>query len=69
MLVCRRRWLVACSACQALFRIWLQEGEDPALAKPVIENLNAVLQLLEYQAVRGACRGRRRTWGQLVAQT
>ena len=30
----------------------LQEGEDPALAKPVTENLNAVLQLLQYSAVR-----------------
>lgn len=32
----------------------LQEGEDPALAQPVTENLNAVLQLLEYSAVRWA---------------
>lgn len=28
-----------------------QEGEDPALAQPVTENLNAVLQLLEYSAI------------------
>lgn len=31
-----------------------QEGEDPSLAKPVTENLNAVLQLLEYSAVSWA---------------
>ena len=30
-----------------------QKGEDPALAQPVTENLNAVLQLLQYHAVRG----------------
>lgn len=32
----------------------VQEGEDPALAQPVTENLNAVLQLLEYSAVSWA---------------
>lgn len=29
-----------------------QEGEDPALARPIVENLNAVLQLFEYREVR-----------------
>ena len=33
----------------------MQEGEDAALAKPVTENLNAVLQLLQYDAVRARC--------------
>lgn len=31
-----------------------QEGEHPSLAKPVTENLNAVLQLLQYSEVLGA---------------
>ena len=32
----------------------LQEGEHPTLSRPITENLNAVLQLLQYSAVR-AC--------------
>ena len=32
----------------------MQEGEHPALSRPITENLNAVLQLLQYSAVR-AC--------------
>jgi hypothetical protein len=34
-----------------LFR--LQEGEDPVLSHPITENLNAVLQLLQYREVGG----------------
>lgn len=43
----------------------VQEGEDPALAQPVTENLNAVLQLLEYNAVRLGHVG----WGRAMALT
>lgn len=42
-------WQV-CKATHA-FLVLSQEGEDPTLSQPITENLNAILQLLQYQEV------------------